>query len=99
MAKNDPPMWRAVVPSYIEHSLQAEGAEFTFTPPEGGQVAENLWPLNDAAQALVDAQSDPHAAKTPKPADKPARRGKDKAVEAAPMDGAPVEPEEDDSVA
>lgn len=99
MAKTETPRWRTTMASYLDHNLVAEGEEVDYTPPEGGQVAENLEPVNDAAQALIDAQTDPHPSKAPpkaaveaeEPAKAPAK-ARTKAADAKP---APV----DDDVA
>jgi len=64
------PRWRVNAPSFIGHSLCQEGDEVFYTPPattdDGveSSVAENLSPLNDAAQAVVDKQKRDHPDKT-----------------------------------
>jgi hypothetical protein len=58
------PLWRTNEKSFIGHSLVEEGTSVLYTPPEGGEVAENLSPLNAAAQAIVDAQKTDHPDKT-----------------------------------
>lgn len=64
------PTFRVNWKSFIGHTLVEEGAEVGYTPPAGGHIGENLSPLNDAAQALVDAQTPPHPDKaTPAKAD------------------------------
>lgn len=52
--------WRVNAQSFIGHALVAAGAEVFYTPPEGGHVGHNLSPLNDTAQAIVDAQKPDH---------------------------------------
>lgn len=63
------PRWRVNQQSLIGHALVEEGREVYYTPtekPGGGTngVGENLSPLNDAAQAIVDAQEADHIDKT-----------------------------------
>jgi hypothetical protein len=58
---NEKPRYRVIEKSFIGHTLHEAGAEITH---EGDVVADNLSPLNDAAQAVVDAQSEPHVDKT-----------------------------------
>lgn len=48
----------------IGNALCAEGTEVHYTPPEGGMVGDNLSPLNDAAQDILDGQKDDHPDKT-----------------------------------
>lgn len=54
------PRWRVNTQSHVGHALVEEGQEVFYTPPEGGEVADNLSPLNDAAQAIVDEQKGEH---------------------------------------
>lgn len=65
---DDAPRWRVMEKSFIGHSLVEEGAEVVYEPEDSngkpGEVADNLSPLNAAAQAIVDAQAAPHPDKT-----------------------------------
>jgi len=68
---DEAPRWRVMEKSFVDHALLDEGAEVTFTPEAGDdgrmtQVGNNLSPLNDAAQAIVDAQADDHEDQTDK---------------------------------
>lgn len=63
-AHDEAPRWRVNEKSFVGHSLIEEGGEVTYEPAEGGEVGENLSPLNDAAQAIVDAQKSPHPDKS-----------------------------------
>lgn len=84
MAKtDDTPRWRTTTASYLDHNLVAEGEEVSYAPPEGGQVAENLEPINDAAQAWIDAQKDAHPCKAAVKPAKPAKAAKGAADAAA----------------
>lgn len=66
---DDGPRWRVMAKSFIGHALIEEGEEVSYEPEAGGEVGDNLAPLNDAAQAIVDAQKSDHPDKTegPKP--------------------------------
>lgn len=66
--------------SFIGHSLCQVGDEVFYDPPEGGHVSANLSPLNDTAQAVVDAQKQDHPAKT---ANAPLRAAAARAAEEA----------------
>jgi len=58
---NEKPRYRVIEKSFIGHTRHEAGAEITY---EGDVVSDNLSPLNAAAQAVVDAQSDDHLDKT-----------------------------------
>lgn len=58
---DDLPRYRVNERSFIGHALVDEGAEVTY---EGDTVSDNLTPINDAAQAVVDAQTKPHLDKS-----------------------------------
>lgn len=68
--------FRVVEKSFLGHATHEEGASFFIDPethPEDGEIGENLVPVNDAAQAMIDGQKGPHSAKgTKKPKAKPA---------------------------
>lgn len=70
--------------SFIEHNLLEAGAETVYW---GEEVSENLTPINDAAQAVVDAQSRPHPDKTDGPKPRSARARADAAAAAPTGDG------------
>lgn len=76
--------WRVNTPSFIGHSMIPEGGTCIYNPPVGGEVAENLSPMNAAAQAVLDAQKSDHPNKAKKKAAKPGKAG------AEPEGGAPV---------
>jgi hypothetical protein len=59
-ANADAPLFRVNQKSFIGHAVVEAGAEINFTPKPGGEIGENLSPINDAAQALVDAQKGDH---------------------------------------
>lgn len=72
MSRAERPRWRVNVQSFIGHALVNEGDEVYYTPPvevpataispgsPAGHVSENLSPLNDAAQEIVDTQKRDH---------------------------------------
>lgn len=70
------PRWRVNTQSHVGHALVEEGTEVFYTPPEGGEVAENLSPINDAAQAIVDEQKGEHPDKTSNAKSKAAKAAK-----------------------
>lgn len=73
MSRDERPRWRVNERSFIGHSQVEEGTEVFYTPAEGGEVHENLSPLNDAAQAIVDGQKSAHPDKAAAPAKKAAK--------------------------
>lgn len=85
------PRYRVIEKSFIGHTLHEAGAEVTH---EGDVVSDNLSPLNAAAQAVVDAQSDPHLDKTD-PKAKAAHRTPRRAADAA---AAGVDAQDDDDL-
>lgn len=84
------PRYRVIEKSFIGHSLHEEGAELTY---HGDTVSDNLSPLNAAAQAVVDAQKDPHLDKSDGKKPKAPRKPPE-AVEADPADADSGEDEE-----
>lgn len=70
MARVERPRWRVNEKSFIGHSLVEEGAEVFYTPLDDAKtgitvgVSDNLTPLNDAAQEIVDTQKRDHIDKT-----------------------------------
>lgn len=70
MAKAEAPRWRVNETSFIGHSLVQPGDEVFYTPTTDEKtgvtdgVGENLSPLNDEAQAIVDGQKVDHPDKT-----------------------------------
>lgn len=65
------PRWRVNARSFIGHTLVDEGAEVFYAPPDvqdpsdprkkvKGHVSANLSPLNDVAQAIIEAQTKDH---------------------------------------
>lgn len=78
MAQKDA-LWRANSRSFVGVAMHEEGAEnVVYNPPEGGEVAENLSPMNDVAQAIVDGQKSAHPNKsTPKAGKKAAKASVD----------------------
>lgn len=50
------PLWRVQTKSFVGHALCEEGDNVTYVPTEDGLVGDNLWPLNDEAQAIIDDQ-------------------------------------------
>lgn len=86
-------LWRVNTPSFIGHSLIPEGAtNIVYNPPKGGEVADNLSPMNEAAQDIVDAQKSPHPDKTPEEVETPTPKAKRAAPKA---DAKPAEGEGD----
>lgn len=69
MARAERPRWRVNEVSNVGHALVHPGDEVYYTPTETEDgstngVGENLSPLNDEAQAIVDAQKVDHPDKT-----------------------------------
>lgn len=62
--EQEAPRWRVNTKSFIGHTVIEEGGEVNYTPEEDGYIEENLSPVNDAAQALVNAQAQAHPDKT-----------------------------------
>jgi hypothetical protein len=66
MATGERPRWRVNTQSFVGHALVNENDEVYYTPPVNllgemvGEVEANLSPLNDAAQAIIDAQKTDH---------------------------------------
>lgn len=89
---NAKPRYRVIEKSFIGHTLHEAGAEVTH---EGDVVADNLSPLNDAAQRVVDAQKDPHLDKS----DPDAKKGHKEPRRAADAAAAGVGAEEDEELA
>jgi len=75
------PRWRVNEQSFVGHVLVNEGDEVYYTPDLNCEVGDNLSPLNDAAQTIVDVQRSEHQDQTSN-ADKRARELAEKAREA-----------------
>lgn len=82
---DDRPLFRVNEKSFVGHAIAEEGATVVYEPEEDGEIGENLTPLNEAAQALVDAQKGEHPDKT---GGKKARSAKAQADAAAASVGA-----------
>jgi hypothetical protein len=79
------PRWRVMEKSFVGHAMMEEGTETPFDPvnPDNGVVTvvgENLSPLNESAQAIIDAQAEPHPDKTAGAKPKSARAKADTAA-------------------
>ena len=88
-ANAEAPRWRVMEKSFVGHALLDEGTETPFDPvnPENGKITvigENLSPLNDSAQAIVDAQAEDHPDKTAGPKPKSVRAKADTAASGVP---------------
>ncbi|QCW21975.1 hypothetical protein JessAGP_045c [Caulobacter phage Jess A] len=66
MATQEAPRFRVNEKSFIGHTLVEAGVETFYDPGKDGSVSANLSPVNDAAQALVDAQREDHPDKSAK---------------------------------
>lgn len=69
MARTERPRWLVNAQSFVGHALVEPGTEVYYTPTEDADgksngVGHNLTPLNDEAQAIVDAQAKDHPDKT-----------------------------------
>ncbi|QNH91697.1 hypothetical protein SR18_gp046c [Caulobacter phage SR18] len=64
MATQEAPRFRVNEKSFIGHTLVEAGVETFYDPGKDGSVSANLSPVNEAAQALVDAQREDHPDKS-----------------------------------
>lgn len=66
---DDTPRWLVNERSFIGHAIVEAGNEISYDPEDGDpktptHIGENLTPTNEAAQAIVDAQPEPHPDKS-----------------------------------
>lgn len=95
-AHDETPRYRANEKSFIGHAIVEAGSEVDYDHDAAGDgrgfIGHNLSPVNAAAQAVVDAQSQPHPDKTDGPKAKSTRSKADAAAAAPAVAAAPATP-------